>query len=97
MTSTVPEDLHSFICIVHNLQPLNAVNIKDAVTLFCDELFAKQSAGQSIYIMMDLFVEFDYKALMKESHDLIIFQTSLSTFCFTTLPIRWNVAVSVTF
>ncbi|OAX31890.1 DNA/RNA polymerase, partial [Rhizopogon vinicolor AM-OR11-026] len=47
------------IRIVHNLQPLNAVTVKDAATLPYVELFAEQSAGRAIYTMMDLFVGFD--------------------------------------
>ena len=66
--------------IVHNLQPLNAVTIRDAATLPYVEHFVEQSAGRSIYTMMDLFVGFDHRALAKESHDLTTFQTPLGTF-----------------
>ena len=39
--------------IVHNLQPLNSITIKDAATLPYVKLFTKQSAGCSIYIYHD--------------------------------------------
>jgi hypothetical protein len=76
--------------IVHDLQPLNAVTVKDAATLPYVELFAEQSAGRSIYTMMDLFVGFDHRALAEESRDLTTFQTPLGTFRLTSLPMGWT-------
>lgn len=76
--------------IVHDLQPLNAVTVKDAATLPYVELFAEQSAGRSIYTMMDLFVGFDHRALSDESRDLTTFQTPLGTFRLTVLPQGWT-------
>ena len=76
--------------IVHDLQPLNAVTIRDAATLPYVEHFAEQSAGRSIYTMMDLFVGFDHWALAKESRDLTTFQTPLGTFRLTILPQGWT-------
>ena len=76
--------------IVHDLQPLNAVTIRDAATLPYVEHFAEQSAGRSIYTMMDLFVGFDHRALADESRDLTTFQTPLGTFWLTILPQGWT-------
>src|SRR5271168_4507506 len=76
--------------IVHDLQPLNAVTIRDAATLPYVEHFAEQSAGRSIYTMMDLFVGFDHRALADESRDLTTFQTPLGTFRLTILPQGWT-------
>jgi hypothetical protein len=78
------------IRIVHNLQPLNSVTVKDAATLPYVELFAEQSAGHSIYTMMDLFIGFDHRALAEESCDLTTFQTPLGTFWLTALPMGWT-------
>ena len=72
--------------VIHDLQPLNVVTIQDAGTLPYVEHFSEQSAGQSIYTMLDLFVGFDHRALVEESHDLMTFQTPLGTFCLTVLP-----------
>ena len=77
------------IRIVHNLQPLNAVTIKDAATLPYVEHFAEQSAARSIYTMMDLFVGYDHRALAEQSRDLTTFQTPLRTFHLTVLPQGW--------
>ena len=54
------------IRIVHDLQPLNAVTIKDAATLPYVEHFAEQSAARSVYTMMDLFVGYDHRAHQKK-------------------------------
>ena len=76
--------------IIHDLQPLNAVMIWDAVTLPYVKHFAEQSMGRSVYTMMDLFVGFDHRALAEESRDLTMFQTPLGTFCLTILPQGWT-------
>ena len=76
--------------IVHDLQPLNAVTVWDAATLPYVKHFAEQSVGQSVYMMMDLFVGFDHRALAEESRDLTTSQTPLSTFCLTILPQGWT-------
>jgi hypothetical protein len=76
--------------IVHDLQPLNSVTVKDAATLPYVELFAEQSTGRSIYTMMDLFVGFDHRALAEESRDLTTFQTPLGTLRLTVLPMGWS-------
>jgi len=78
------------IRIVHDLQPLNAVTVKDAATLPYVEMFAEQSAGRAIYTMMDLFVGFDHRALAEDSRDLTTFQTPLGTFRLTSLPMGWT-------
>ena len=78
------------IRIVHDLQPLNAVTVKDTATLPYIEHFAEQSAAWSIYTMMDLFVEYDHRALAEQSCDLKTFQTPLGTFCLTVLPQGWT-------
>jgi len=78
------------IRIVHDLQPLNAITIKDAATLPYVEHFAEQSAGRSIYTMMDLFVGYDHRPLAEASRDLTTFQTPLGTFRLTVLPQGWT-------
>ena len=73
------------ICIVHDLQPLNAVTIKDVATLPYVEHFTEQSARCLIYTMMDLFIGYDHHALADESCDLTTFQTPLGTLRLTVL------------
>ena len=64
--------------------------IKDAATLPYIEHFAEQSAGRSIYMMMDLFVGYNHRPLAEASCDLTTFQTPLSTFHLTVLPQGWT-------
>ena len=78
------------IWVIHDLQPLNAVTIKDAATLPYVEHFAEQSAARSIYTMMDLFVGYDHRALAEQSHNLTTFQTPLGMLCLTVLPQGWT-------
>lgn len=76
--------------IVHDLQKLNSVTVKDAATMPYIELFAEQCAGRAIYTMMDLFVGFNHRALAEESRDITTFQTPLGTFRLTVLPQGWT-------
>ena len=64
--------------------------IKDAATLPYIEHFAEQSAGRSIYTMMDLFIGYDHHPLAEASCNLTTFQTPLSTFHLTVLPQGWT-------
>jgi len=54
------------------------------------ELFVEQCAGHAIYLMMDLFVGFDHRALAEESLDITTFQTPLGTYRLTVLPQGWT-------
>ena len=75
--------------IVHDLQPLNAIIVKDTASLPYEH-FAEQCAGHSIYTLMDLFIEFDHHSLVKECHDLITFQTLFGILHLTSLPLEWT-------
>lgn len=81
---------NSSVCIVHDLQQLNSVTVKDAATMPYVEYFAEQCAGHSIYSMMDLFIGFDHHALAEESRNITTFHTPLGTFGLTVLPQGWT-------
>jgi hypothetical protein len=81
--------------IVHDLQPLNSITIKDAASMPYVELFAEQSAGRVIYSMMDLFVGFDHHVLAEDSRNLTTFQTPLGTFCLMVLPQGWTDSLAI--
>jgi hypothetical protein len=59
--------------IVHNLQPLNAVMIKDSGCPPVLELCAESFGGCVIYAMFDLHIGFDHQALDVESRDFTMF------------------------
>ena len=71
--------------IVHNLQPLNAVTIKDSGIPPMIEQYAKLFDGWGCYGMFDLFVGFDQQALVSQSRDLTTFQTPLGTYRLTSI------------
>lgn len=63
--------------IVHDLQPLNSVTIKDAGVPPNIEPYAENAAGRVVYSMADLFTGFDHAPVTEESRDLFTFQTPL--------------------
>jgi hypothetical protein len=66
--------------IVHDLQPLNAVTIRNAaVPPFVDQ-FVEGMAGRACYSMLDLFVGYDHRVLDIASRDLTTFQTPLGAY-----------------
>ena len=81
--------------IVHNLQPLNAVTIRNAaVPPFVDQ-FVEGMAACSCYSMLDLFVGYDHRVLDVSSRDLTTFQTPLGAHRCTVLPMGSTNAVAI--
>jgi hypothetical protein len=76
--------------IVHDLQQLNSVTVKDSATMPYVEHFVEQCVGRAIYSMMDLFIRFDHRVLTEESRDITTFQTPLGMFQLTVLPQGWT-------
>jgi hypothetical protein len=72
--------------IMHDLQPLNAVTVKDSGVLPMIEQYAEFFRGRGCYGMFDLFVSYDQRALAQESRDLTTFQTPLGTYRLTSIP-----------
>jgi transposase InsO family protein len=59
--------------IVHDLQPLNAVTIRDAAVPPAVEEFVEEFAGRACYSLLDIFVGFDNRTLHPLSRDLTAF------------------------
>ncbi|RXW12346.1 hypothetical protein EST38_g13510 [Candolleomyces aberdarensis] len=76
--------------IVHNLQPLNAVTIKDSAVPPTVEPYAESFAGRACYSVLDLFVGFDQRELHPDSRDLTTFQSPLGTFRLTRIPMGYT-------
>lgn len=76
--------------IVHNLQPLNRVTIKDSAVPPIVEPYAESFAGRACYSVLDLFVGFDQRSLDPASRDLTTFQTPLGTFRLTRIPMGYT-------
>ena len=81
--------------LVHDLQPLNAVTIKDsAVPPFIEQL-AESFGGRACYGALDLFVAFDQRSLDVRSRDLTSFQSPLGALRLTSVPMGWTNAMQI--
>ena len=80
---------------VHDLQPLNAVTVKDASLPPGVEQFTERCGGRVIYTLADIFVGYDHRPLAEESRDLTTFQTPLGPHRLTVLPMGWTNSVPI--
>jgi hypothetical protein len=81
--------------LVHDLQLLNAVTIRNAsVPPFVKHL-TESFAGYAVYGMMDLYSGYDQRTLHEESRDLTTFGMLLGPHRLTTLPQGHTNAVQV--
>ena len=71
--------------LVHDLQPLNAVTIKDSLVPPFIEHLAKFFGRYAVYGMMDLFAGYDQCPLHVESRDMTMFNSPLGPYWCTTL------------
>ena len=78
------------IRLVHNLQPLNRVTIRDSAVPPFTEQLAERFGGRACYGVLDLFVAFDQRKLDLRSRDLTTFSTPLGTFRLTAIPMGWT-------
>jgi transposase InsO family protein len=81
--------------IVHDLQELNGVTIRDAGLPPAVEQFVEYFAGRSILSLFDILVAYGQRALHSSSRDLTTFQTPIGTFRLTALPMGWTNAVPI--
>ncbi len=81
--------------LVHDLQPLNAVTIKDSGAPPILEFYADNLGGHGCYTGLDLFVAFDHRALSVQSRDLTTFQTPLGLLRLTSLPMGATNSVQI--
>ena len=72
--------------IVHDLQPLNKVSIRDAGMLPVVDDFVEGFAARQCYTVFDLFWGFDARKVDRESRELTAFMTPLGLLQITSLP-----------
>lgn len=72
--------------IVHDLQPLNKVSIRDAGMMPIVDDFVENFAGHQCYTVFDLFWGFDAQKIHPKSRDLTAFMTPLGLLQITSLP-----------
>jgi len=72
--------------IVHDLQPLNGVTIRDAGMLPIVDDFVEGFSSRQCYTVFDLFWGFDARRIHPKSRDLTAFMTPLGLLQITSLP-----------
>lgn len=80
--------------IVHNLQHLNSLTIKDAGVTPPPEEFAEGCSGFTVLSMFDLFSSYDLQLLDESSRDMTTFQTPIGSLRNVGLPMGWTNAVA---
>ena len=81
--------------LVHDLQPLNKITVKDSAVPPITEPYAESFAGWACYGTLDLFVSFDQRTLDEQSRDLTTFQTPLGTKRLTSVPMGYTNAMQI--
>jgi hypothetical protein len=76
--------------IVHDLQPLNAVTIRDPALPPLTEHLAEAFGGHSCYASFDLFVSFDQRLVHPSSRDYMTFQSPLGTLRLTRIAMGYT-------
>ena len=80
--------------IVHDLQPLNAVSIRDAgIPPILDD-FVEPFAGRAIYTVFDLYWGYDARKVHPASRDLTTFQSPIGPLRITSMPMGYTNSVS---
>ena len=75
--------------IVHDLQKLNSVTIRDSAVPPILEEFVEAYAGRSVYTVLDMFWGFHARVLDVDSRDMTAFQTPIGAFRLTSLPMGY--------
>ena len=81
--------------LVHDLQPLNAVTIRNAAILPFVNQFVEGIAACLCYSMLNLLVGYNHRMLNIASRDLTSFQSPLGALCNTRLPQGSTNAVAI--
>ena len=76
--------------IVHDLQALNAVSIRDAGGPPILDEFVEPYAGRQCYTVFDLFWGFDARRVHPDSRDLTAFATPLGLLRLTSMPMGYT-------
>jgi len=81
--------------IVHDLQPLNAVTIRNAGLPPDPKQIIESMASRSCYTVLDLFVGYDHRTLDEALHDLTTVSTPVGTQRLTCMPQGWTSAMAI--
>lgn len=81
--------------IVHDLQPMNAITIRDAGVIPFVDMHTEMLGGRACYSAFDLFVAYDQRKIAEESRDLTTFHTPIGTLRLTSLPMGATNSVAI--
>ena len=81
---------HGGLRIVHDLQPLNSVSVKDAMLPPNVLEFAESFVGHSIYGTLDLYSGFHQRTIHRDSRPLTACQTPRGNVQLTSLPMGYT-------
>lgn len=81
--------------LVHDLQPLNAITVKDSAVPPMVEHLASEFGGRACYGGLDLFVAFDQRPLAVESRDLTTFQSPIGALRLTSIPMGYTNSMQI--
>jgi transposase InsO family protein len=76
--------------IVHDLQTLNGISIRDSGVPPILEEFVEAYAGQSVYTVLDMYWGFHARMLDVHSRDMTAFQTPLGVLRIASLPMGYT-------
>ena len=76
--------------IVHDLQKLNGISIRDSGVPPILEQFVEAYAGHSVYTVLDMYWGFHARMLDEESRDMTAFQTPLGELRIVSLPMGYT-------
>ena len=76
--------------IVHDLQKLNGVSIRDSGVPPILEEFVEAYAGRSVYTVLDMYWGFHARILHEDSRDVTAFQTPLGVLRIVSLPMGYT-------
>jgi hypothetical protein len=83
------------VCLVHTLEPLNAVTIAHSGIPPATEELANHFAGQACGAVLDLYFGYDHRDLAETSRDLTMFQTPFGALRLVKLPQGWTISVPI--
>lgn len=81
--------------LVHDLQPMNAITIRDAGVIPFVDVHTEILGGRSCYSGFDPFVAYDQRKIAEESRDLTTFHTPIGMLCLTSLPMGATNSVAI--
>jgi len=85
----------STLCLVHDLQPLNAITVRNSGVPPLTDQIIESMGSQACYAILDLFVGYDHQTLDVALQDLTTVQSPVGAIQLTCLPQGWTNTVAI--